>query len=272
MKVNSKKRLIIIGCLVIIGFFSFFKNLEPFYKMYIELFHKNATISHHNKQGKLDGEYIAYISGKIYGKSYFKDGLREGWCVWYDEKTWKKKDEVFYKHGKADGIENVYYENGNLNYSTNWRNGRYCKSEYHYLDNGKLNTYNAFDESKNANNGYCYVAYDETGKFHQILGDVFSSYIYSTCKDSTVALMDNTNYNCIKDLYISIATPPQLTPWMEIFVNNIRFKVTIHHNTIVVPNVFKKSGSYQILIIGKLTNTAGRTAKADTLKATIIKQ
>ena len=99
---------------------------------YIKLFKISAIISHHNKSGQLEGEYTSYIRGKIYVQSYFKNGLREGWCVWYDENTGKKKDEIYYRKGVAEGTEHGYYPNGSLDYFAQWKNGRYFNSEYHY--------------------------------------------------------------------------------------------------------------------------------------------
>lgn len=272
MKINTNKWIaIIVSCGVMFSLIWIYKN--EIHKTYIQLFHKSAIIAHYNRKGELDGEYIAYINGRVYGKSYFKDGLREGWCIWYDDETWKKKNEVFYKRGKADGIENVYYKNGNLNYTTHWKNGRYCKSEYHYLDNGTLNTYNAFDESKNVDNDYCYIAYDGEGNFHQILGDVFSPFIYSMCKDSIVALNDKTKFKYANDLYVSVATPPQLIPIVDIFINKANFnRIIIKENAMIVPNIFKNVGSYQITIYGKLLDKNGRIIKADTLKSTVIRE
>ena len=270
-EINRKWFVILLCSIVIISLFEGYIKRDKLHEAYLILFHKSAIMAHYNSNRQLDGEYITYINGNVYIKSYFKNGLREGWCIWYDDTTWKKKDEVFYKNGKADGIENVYYKNGNLNYSTHWRNERYCESEYHYLDNGTLN--NAFDESKNVNNGYCYIAYDSAGNFHQILGDVFSSFIYSKFRDSIVALTDNIKYSGIKDLYINVATPPQLTNVIDVFINNVRVnKAAIKENLMLIPNVFNNAGTYNIVIYGKLLIKNGKAIKTDTLKTTIIKE
>jgi len=272
MNKTTLNKIAIISVLIFIFYICliFTDKLKIFY---IQVFNKSAIISHRNDNGRLNGEYFAFINGNIFIKSFFKDGLREGWCTWYDEATQKKKREVFFKKGVADGIENVYYPNGKLNYSTQWKNGRYCNSEYHYSENGILNTYNAFDNSKEIDNGYCYVAYDRAGKFHQILGHVFSSYIYSMCGDSIVALLDNRRYKCVNELCINIATPPQLMNNIEIIVNNkVWTESLIKKNTIIVPNVFRAKCAYQISIFGKLLNSSGRIIKTDTLKMSILKK
>lgn len=240
--------------------------------LYLKLLKQSGTLAHYNKHGQLDGEFTSYIRGQLYVKSYFKNGFREGWCTWYNETTGKRDTEIYYKYG-VPGVENVYYANGNLDYTAQWKNGRYINSEYHYLDNGVLNTYNAFDLSKNIDNGYCYIAYDNAGKFHQILGDVFSSCIYSTCQDSTIALTKNGKYNCLSNLYIKVATPPLLKPTIKLIVNKITFnKLVIRDNTIVVPGVFDVSGKYEVVIYGKLQTTYGAIIKSDTLKTYFYKE
>jgi hypothetical protein len=272
IKMRSRKKLVLLFVVLLISVLIYVVRAN-LYKKYIVLFHKNGIVSHYDKNGQLTGEYIAYVDGNIYGKSYFINGLREGWCIWYNEKTGRKKDEVFYKAGKVDSIENVYYENGNLNYTVNWKNGRYVDGEYHYLSNGKLNTYNAFDQSKKSDNGYCYVAYDGLGNFHQILGNVFSSYVYTKCKDSVMALNNNNKYTCLENLYLSVAKPPELNSLMDIFINNTKVHgFFMGENNLVIKDAFNNKGVYHIFIRGKLINKSGAIIKADSLKITVAKE
>jgi len=272
-KTDKKPLLFFLIVFVVIILFVSFISRDYLYKGYVQLFHKTTIIAHYNSQRQLDGEYIAYINGRVYCKAYFKDGLREGWCVRYDDTTWKKKNEIFYKQGKPDGIENAYYKSGNLDYTTQWKNGKNYQSEYHYLDNGTLANYNAFDQSKNTDNCYCYVMYDKAGKFHQILGDVFSSFIYSMCNDSIVELTNSSKYRCVNDLYISVATPPKLIEEISVFVNNKSYdSFKIKGNAIFIPDVFTHAGAYQISIIANLRIQNRKIIKADTLKTTIIKE
>ncbi len=226
MKKNTTKWLILLGIVALATILLVYKIRSSIYEGYLQLFHQSAIIANYNKKGQLDGEYIAYVNGRVYARANFKNGVREGWFILYDEETGKKRDEIFYIRGEAEGIENAFYKNGNLNYTVHWRNGKYSKSQYHYSDNGILTNYNTFDQNKKDFNGYCYVMYDKTGKFHQILGNMFSSIIYSTCEDSIITLTDNGKYKCINSLYIDVATPPQLTPMMTIFINDVKFDKT----------------------------------------------
>lgn len=274
MSVQTKNNFYILIIIALIAvFFLVSLKRDLLYIYFIKASHKTTIVANYNTKGKLDGAYYGFINGKIYGKSYFRNGLRDGWTIWYDEETGKKKREAFYRLGKLDSIENVYYKSGNLNYRSGWKNNKRLNSEYHYLDNGILNTYNAFDNNINSNDSYCYVAYDEKGNYHQILGDVFSSFIYSKCKDSTVALINNNIYTCIKDLFINVATPPQLTPEITVFINKVRNnKIMIKENNIVISGIFNKTGAYQIQIFGRLRTKIGAIIKADTLNVLVYKE
>lgn len=241
--------------------------------IYLKLSNGSGIISHRDSQGRLDGDYAGYIYGKIKIKSHFKNGLREGVCVWYYENTGNKRREIHYKKGVPEGAENAYYPNGNLDYSVEWKNNRYVNSQYHYRDNGKMSTYNAFDFSKNENNGFCYVGYDSDGRFHQVLGRVFSSYVYTTCKDSIIQLNNEAQYDCISDLHISVATPPDLVTNVKVLINNDSYtKSDAKRNTILIRNAFTKTGKYEIAIYGNLRTLSGAVVKSDTLRMRIFKQ
>jgi hypothetical protein len=272
LKSNNLVKYLLIGVLFLLALMVIL-NLKDFNAIYIKVFKQSKIVCNYNKYGQLDGEFTSYINGNLHAKCYFKNGLREGLCVWYDVKSGKKKDEIYYQKGKPYGIENAYYPNGSLNYTVPWKDGRHLNSQYHYLNNGKINTYDAFDLRKNEDNMYCYVAYDNAGKFHQILGNVFSSYIYSTCRDSIIELVKDQGYNCVNDLYLNVATPPLLNASVEIVINKIRFnKKTIQKNVVVVPNAFGKPGRYDLVIYGHMLTKYGATVKSDTLTTRLFKK
>jgi len=259
--------------LMLVFFIFIFSYLDDLKKEYIKLFKRNAIVAHYNSNGQLNGEFASFLNGKIYMEGNFVNGVREGWVTEYFEdahETPHIKHKQFYSYGKANGRESEYYENGKLNYTVKWSDDKRFGSEYHYSIDGKPINYDAFDKSGKLGM-YCYVAYDKAGNFHQILGHVFSSFIYSKCKDSIIALHDKTQYRCLKDLYIDVALPPQFTTEMNISINDIDIKHHVIENTVILPNVFVTKGNYHIVIRAKLNNrNGGGTIKSDSLKTTIL--
>lgn len=154
------KNLLITTSVLIVLVLVAFLSLDNYKRVYLEVFKKSGIIGHYNRNGRLDGEFEVYLEGKINVKANFKQGLRDGWCIWYYPNG-NKQQEAFYKSGKEDGIQNVYYDNGELNYTIKSKNGRNYDSEYHYLLDHSLNNYNAFDLRPAGDNCFLYAVYDK---------------------------------------------------------------------------------------------------------------
>jgi len=258
--------LITISTIIFLIFFQW----ESFEKNYIELFKQDALIEHHNYKGELDGEVVAYQNGKVYKKGTFVNGLKEGWFITYF-KNGQVENKIFYRHNKKDGTEDEFYENGNLNYTVKWKNDKEYGSEFHYLEDKKLDNYDAFDLV----NLFYYVRYDKSQKVYQTLCSFLSPNLFSFDKtgDSTIVLHDQIVYENINDLCVTVATPENLSPQIEIKINGYVYQnLKIIDNTIKVDNAFVNRGAYNVAVKGKLVNQINKTIKTDSLSLTITKK
>lgn len=238
-------------------------NLTNLKKAYIQLFNKNAILKHYNNNGKLDGEFITYLNGKIHVKALFKNGLRNGQDIEYYSNGQIKNERLF-AMGKETGFENEYYEDGKLDYKANWKNNKRYGSEWHWFENGTVAIYDTFD----IKSLFYYSKYDNKGMLKQILGNIISPNIYSkiAAADSTILLNDNGSYHDINDLYMSVATPPNLHSIVEIVINTTELKsFKITNNTILIKNCFSNIGTYNIELNSKLQDARGRIIRRDSL-------
>ncbi|MGN6398307.1 MAG: toxin-antitoxin system YwqK family antitoxin [Mucilaginibacter sp.] len=267
MQQIKKKRLVLAVTSIVVVLILL--KVENFKIFYFQLFKKNEIIAHYNKYGKLDGQYLSYLNGRIYVKTYFENGLRTGCAVEYYQNG-QIKNERFFKKGKEIGIENAYYENGKLDYKAHWQNGKHYGSQWHWLRDGQLQIYNTYDIV----DLFYYSEYDETGRLKKILGNIISPNLYTknTLTDSTVLLEDKGCYPYIKDLYIPISTPPNLTSEIEVNINKHQINPTrVIDNTIIVSNAFSNVGTFRIDITGKLIDSNNRPIRKDSIGYTIIR-
>ncbi|MBO7287003.1 MAG: toxin-antitoxin system YwqK family antitoxin [Bacteroidales bacterium] len=94
------------------------------------------------KEGQLDGKSILYTDrGYIQEESEYKAGKRDGVTTWYlyNEKMQGPKYVMYtYKDGKFEGVQETYYENGNVKtrkmFSNNVANGLATE----YYEDGSL--------------------------------------------------------------------------------------------------------------------------------------
>jgi len=239
-------------------------------ELYVRLFKKSMIFNHFNNKGELDGDYISYLNGQVYLKSHFKDGSREGLCVWYNEKTGKEQHEIFYKKGKAEGKEYQYYDNGNLNYNGFWKNDKRYGSLYWYSTNGKLETYTAYDISGNA---FLVCHYDKFGHIVHMSEIMICPTIYSldVTTDSTILLKNNDTTHKLKDLYVTVATPPGLKPRFNIAVNGVAItNYKIDNNTIIIKNIFLSKGNWIITFDSEFLNEQKRLIRSPRFEYGII--
>lgn len=269
MAIQKKiKYALLTSSLITVLIISFF-NFEAIKKVYIRILKKNAIIQHFNSKGQREGEFLSYLNGKLYVKADFINGLREGWVIKY-YKNGEIQNKTFYNNDKRDGEEYGYYENGKLNYESHWRNGKYYGDGWNWQKNGKLFVYNTTDIS----DLFYYSEFDSLGRPNKIVGNLFSSNIYSidNRNDSIVTLSDRGMYGKIKDLYITVATPPKLSTQIDIKINNHDFThPKILDNTIRIENAFMNRGTYRIYIKDQLLDRNSRVLKLDTLSLIITK-
>jgi hypothetical protein len=265
---RKTKLYVLFGCLTIIIVFF---NRASIYQLYIKIVKKSTILENRNNKGQLDGEVTSYINGNIYLKANFKNGLKNGWAMKYFGNG-QVKNKSFYKDDKLDGVENEYYENGRPHYESNYKYGRYYGNGWNWLKNGKLFVYNTSDVS---NNLFYYSEFDSVGRPTKVIGEVFSRNIFSiNDKDGSVILLnDRQSFDSINDLYITVATPPQLLPQIDININKTHSSyLKIDDNTIQIKNAFTGKGAYKMDIYGHLLDKNKRTVKSDTLTMMINKK
>lgn len=73
-------------------------------------------------------------------------------------------------------------------------------------------------------------------------------------QDSLQILEYEKKYKKIKDLYLTVADPPDLTLILEIRINGSMYSFKIENNTVRLRDVFKNKGKYNIHIASKLLN------------------
>jgi hypothetical protein len=279
-EVNAMKKKILFFCvlLILMVVITFrYVRLSDVGEFYLKVFKKDGGIARRNGHGLLDGEAILYKHGHIESKANFINGQKNGWRVYYYE-TGIIKNKTFFKNDTAQVISYQYYENGKLNYKTNVRNAKRYGSLYWYLENGKLDFYAVSDINGES---FCLFEYDQSEKLIKMTGPIISYNIYSLDEknDSTIVLESyyshhyDNRYANIKDLYITVATPPALNMKVNININNIQYNnLLIQNNCIKVPNVFMNKGAYDIFIQGSLTDKFGKKINAMKMKTRIYKE
>jgi hypothetical protein len=217
-------------------------------KLYIITFHKGGMISHFNTKGRLDGEVDTYINGKIKSKEFFRDGKRDGpYTMYYQSGRIELKS--FRKNNKVEGLGYEYYEDGNLRCRRNWINDKPYGDFYYYYPNKKVEVYHTYDIMGDK---FYLCRYSQLGKVLRDDGYVFSNHTYTIDHDSVEVLKDSTVYKSIRDLYITVANPPQITPEIRVMINNKQCQDLIFpdRNTVMIRNAFSKKGLYTISIEG----------------------
>lgn len=115
---------------------------------------------------------------------------------------------------------------------------------------------------------FYYSEFDSLKHSNKVLGTPFSSNLYYIDQkpDTAILLRDNQTYQDIKDLYISVATPPGLTPLITVLINNTPINnLKIINNTIRIKNAFPNNLNYKISIYGKFITPKKQFYKNDSL-------
>ena len=106
-------------------------------KKYMVAFHKSGLVGAYYKYGKLSGEIELYENGIITRKATFKNGLINGWAIYYYPNGLVKR-KYFAKNDIKDGIEYSYFEDGKINIKRTYKDGKKEGSEIIYYRNGKV--------------------------------------------------------------------------------------------------------------------------------------
>jgi antitoxin component YwqK of YwqJK toxin-antitoxin module len=250
-------------------------------KLYIITFHKSGMIGRFNPNSKLDGEVDTYVDGMIFQKGNFKNGLLDGWKFnYYKDGKIKSKESFkdgkrhgpkimyfqsgqieqtsFRKNNKVEGMEYEYYEDGNLKCQRNWVNNKPYGDFYYYYPNKEVEIYHTYDI---LGDKFYLCKYDQSGKVSGSEGYVFSSRTYTIDNDSVEVLRDRNAYKSIKDLYVTVANPPQNTSELKVIINNklCQDLISLDQNTVLIKNAFNQKGLYNIAIEGVFVGKFGFT-------------
>lgn len=219
-------------------------------KMYFTLFNKTGTASSY----KVDGEILNFINGKLNFKGNLENGKPEGLFAYYFENG-KVKTVINFHEGRANGKTIKYYENGNIEHISNWKNGNRYGEVIFYSESNKLIGYNVFDIKGNPFYGCDYIPFSGIKSDEESLLVSLNIYSYDIVADSTVILQYKGRYQHIKDLFVTVATPPEATLKINIQINDKEIKgFKIVDNTIKIPNAFPNKGNYHVNIVSKLFN------------------
>ncbi len=89
------------------------------------------------KDGLLDGYVKKYSGDKVFNEQLYSKGIKNGKSVGYYSNGIPDK-ELNFKNDTLDGIQKLYYENGNLRSEANVTMGKYNGEYLEYFESGKL--------------------------------------------------------------------------------------------------------------------------------------
>ena len=267
-----KRISIVFGCLaaIILVLILGMNKSKSFKILYVKLFKKSVSVVQKDKNGNFDGEALYFKEGKLFQKGNFKTGSREGSMTRYYPDG-KIEDKVSYKDGKEDGHEYGYYESGNLKYTCCWKAGKRFGSLIYNYENGNPELFHAYDIFGEKFN---ILHFDQKGNVSKYLGFAVSNKIYSlnSLKDSLVVLKDKNTYHGIRDLFLSVSTPPTVTTSIVITVNDVqKTNLSVKNYTIQILNAFNKVGNYKIVIAEQVMDKKGKILEISTFKTEIKK-
>lgn len=75
--------------------------------------------------------------GKLYSEIYFKDGLFDSTSTVYTYRTGRVQERITFKKGIKNGLEELYYPNGNPKSKIFYNSGEPCKTIQEWYDDGE---------------------------------------------------------------------------------------------------------------------------------------
>jgi hypothetical protein len=246
------------------------RNTKEIETLYVKFFKQTTSILQKNPKGQIDGEALYYKDGLLVQQGNFINGSKEGWMIRYNKRG-RIEGKVYYQNDKENGSEYVYYESGKLKYLAHWKNGIRFGSLLYYYENGKPELYHAYDI---AGDKFNILRYDLLGNISEHKGFAVSNKIYSVnrAKDSVVVLKTNNTYHNIKDLFLNVATPPNVNILAVVIINNIQQNnLAIKDNTVLIPSVFDRNGTYQIMIHEQILDKNNKPLESRSFEITVKK-
>lgn len=258
------------GCLISEGNFR-----NGLYDGWITHYYTSGRIKSRSfyKSNKIDSiAFEFYPNGKIQNKKSYVNGKCDGIGISYYqdgrvEHTW------YAKNNKSEGQDKSYYKNGNLECERRWVNNLQYGDLYYYYENKKLKVYHTYDIKGEK---FYISRYDQAGRVLKDTGYIFSDNIYSknVNNDSIVVLTNSHKFSLIKDLYITVAKPPDIHTEIRIVVNGklLSDLIFVDNNTVKISNVFQNKGTYHISIDGVFVDKSNLVNNSLGYKLTVMKE
>ncbi|WP_052266493.1 toxin-antitoxin system YwqK family antitoxin [Pedobacter kyungheensis] len=222
-----------------------------------------------NSNGNFEGRSRIYRKGIKIFDGYFINGKMDGWSFkYYDNGELERKTS--YKDGVINGHEYEYYSNGKLKAEKFSFKGRLYAEQIYYSEKGQPTGYWVRDH-RDMPNDFLYINYNNSGTIKQVIGTLLSEEFAVRKNDGFEILRQGNSYKNIDDLYITVANPPKLKSTFKILVNSKEYIFSdIKTNTLQLAGAFTKAGKYAIVGIGTLKDN-DKLIKRDTISVTIIK-
>ncbi len=210
------------------------------------MFKKDGLIASYDHLNRLDGKVTIFKKGTIQKVLNYKNGKKQGWGYsYYPNGQLERKS--YYEQDESDGPEIAYFQNGQVSYNATIKNNKRLGSFYSYSNDGRLELYSTYDITGER---FYTCQYDISGKII-IFNSPISAHLYSidTKADTVIMLHFEVQNKNIKDLYVTIATPPQAQLDIRISVNDTPYdNFKIVNNVIRIKNAFPNKGLNRIFM------------------------
>lgn len=244
---------------------------------WIEIFKQDALLVKYNSDGRIDGEIVNYLKGKIFVIGNVVNGVKQGWETMYYENG-KIKSRTFFVNGQPSGKGYLYTNKGKLLYSGSYLNGSRYGNWYSYYENGQVKKCILYGIR---NDVLFSMGYERNGTINlkDMDGLVVSPYFYSIDPNnkSFIPLDRETSpsmsFKDIKDLYIIVVHAPGTKLNLKLQINSIRlaFK-NIRGGTLKILNAFPNKGMFNIFIESHLYKDSGESINGMDIKYSIEKK
>lgn len=214
------------------------------------------------KNDKIDGIEMQYVGeGILLKKSNYKDGKKDGLTEFYENGEISQRinyknntgyfiDGVFelindagtavgrivtYKDGKKDGLEEVFYENGQLSRKSNYKDGKKDGLFQLYYENGQLLRQTYYTEGEKDG---LFESYHENGRLSAKI--LYKNGVFTTQLIFTIGEIDIRNVNFY-----------DLEPMIKLFLKDCE------ENNIKLSSDYKITSTFETLDKGKVALSYG---------------
>ena len=234
------KKYIVIAVVLFVTLFVCLFFYDFFKKEYYVILKKDGLIASYDKSNRLSGEALIFKRGIVRKIENYKSGKKEGWSYNFFPNG-QLSDKCYYHDDVLDGPKFHYYQNGNLNYQAEMKNNRRFGNFYLYSSDGLLSSYSAFDI-----NGapFCTFTYKSSGAIDKINSPISSAtYSIDIKTNAMVPLHFEEKNQNIRDLFVTIATPPKTRLEITATVNDVPYNnLKIIKNVVAIKNAFPIKG------------------------------